>query len=143
MQSVVVNGRDLAGQPITLGAEDVKGVRISMSRGPTGLSGVVRDRSGKPVVGASVYLFPANRRFWRDYGIIEMRHVEGRTSPAGAFSFPGLLPGEYHVVALDKAPREAWRNPDLLGALVGLATVVSIKGGAISTKDLRLQSALR
>jgi carboxypeptidase family protein len=141
MQSVVLNGRDFAGQPIMLGGDDVTDVRIGISRTPTGLNGVVRDGFGKPVVGANVYLFPAIRRLWRDYGTIEMRHVEARTNSAGAFGFSGLLPGEYYGVALDRAPREAWRNPDLLETTVGLATAVSIKAGAISTQDLRLQLA--
>ena len=47
-----------------------------------------------------------------------------------------LVPGDYHVVAVDEALSNAWHDPAFLASVSGMATRVTLSWGQDRTVDL-------
>jgi hypothetical protein len=142
LKSVTSGGADLidAGFDGALG-QDYDGVVITYTRASAELTGIVRDRNGRPA-SAAVILFPADPKGWVDYGLTPDRLRSTRSGSDGTYRFTLLRDGDYLVVALPSAQVDAWRDPKLLAAAAPHATRVSLVAGAPKTQDLRMSEVV-
>jgi hypothetical protein len=142
IRSVSVSGAAARGDVIGIDAADVADVVIHMSTRIGVLDGTARNTDGTGAPAASVFVFPADPRLWRDTGVFGFRLFQTRTDRAGDYSIPGLLPGEYYLAAVGDLTPENWTDPEFLATLAPLATRFAIDGGR-QRLDLRLQSLRR
>jgi hypothetical protein len=138
LKSVTAGGIELtdAGFDGALG-QDYEGVVITLTRSSAELTGIVRDRNGRPTSGA-VILFPADPKGWVDYGLTGDRLRSTRSASDGTYSIMSLRDDDYLVVALPSAQADAWRDPRALAAAAPHATRVTLAAGAPRTQDLRI-----
>ncbi len=87
VRSVRVGQQEFAGLSMDLGSSDVGDVLISLTTHPASLSGKVFDRGGGPRHPATVCLFPANDRWWADYGSTPMRLLAVAVAADGQYRF--------------------------------------------------------
>lgn len=139
LRSVAVGGRDVTGGAIALAGSDVTDVAVTLTDRPARVSGRVRDREGRPQPDAVVYLFPADRRQWVDYGPMPLRLRETSTSDDGSYDFADVVPGRYVAVALASPPLQAWRREATLATLAAMAVPVQVGVGQTRTMDLRAE----
>lgn len=96
----------------------VEGIEIVFTRIVTGLSGLVTDDRNRPVVDASVVIFPANRERWTN----QSRYIRTlRPDTQGRYTIKALPPGEdYLIIAVQYLEAAAavgldvmsdWKNP--------------------------------
>ena len=72
-----------------------EGLQVVFTKKTTDLSGLVTDAGGKPVVDASVIIFPANRDKWR----FQSRYVRTtRPDTQGRYNIKSLPPGEDYLI---------------------------------------------
>ena len=79
-------------------------------------------------------VFPIDRTLW---GQASRFVASGRTARDGAFSVRNLPPGYDHAAASTQVAAGEWRDPDLLDALVAIATPLTIVEGDAVTATLR------
>ena len=70
------------------------------------VDGVVRAPDGNPMPGAVVALVPSPQRF--------ARYKETTTDQKGAFTIPGVAPGEYRIYAWERIITGAYTNAEWL-----------------------------
>jgi hypothetical protein len=109
------NGRDVDG-PIDLGASSAASLELVVSRGTESMSGVVSDSNGP--VGPGVFVFATRETLPFRVAV---------TDEKGQFSFKGLPPGQYYLLAMD--------GPGMLPPeiILKLGTPVTVADGATST----------
>jgi hypothetical protein len=122
-------GAVLAEDVIPLGFQDVNDLQLSLSSRATSIAGSVVDATGAPVEGASVYLFPRDRRLWLGYGSSPRRFRECRTSRTGAYVMADLVPGDYFIAAISSGAEEAWRRQEFLTNLIQVGSTVKVSDG--------------
>jgi hypothetical protein len=137
--SATVKGHDLADVPLTLDSADVTDVVITLTDRTSTISGVVRDSSGAPDGTVSVLLFPAERAKWANGGAAPRRLKARRASAKGAYTFGGVIPGEYFVIAIDDGASANWQDPVRLEALSHQATRVTVALGDQKGVDLKTE----
>jgi large repetitive protein len=111
LKSMRFNGRDVDGA-IDLGGSSAASLELVVSRGTASMSGVVSDSNGPVGRGILVFATPL--------------HI-AETDEKGQFSFEGLAPGQYYVVAMDL--------PGMLPSeiILKVGTPVTVAEGATST----------
>ncbi len=124
-RSVTVGGKDVGGQPVSLGQSDVHDFVQTFSDRRTVISGLVTDRSGRPFADQLVIVFPTDRSIGT-----AGRTMMTSTSQRGTFELQmGLSGGAYFVAGLPATLRNRSREPELLDALSRSATRVRIEDG--------------
>ena len=103
-ENVLENGLDLTA------AETAPGT-LELLLSPNGgrVAGVVLNDEGQPFSGAQVVLVPEGRRR-------KMRHLfkTASSDQNGAFSLPGITPGQYKIFAWEAVEQGAWQDNDFL-----------------------------
>ncbi|MGE5834432.1 MAG: carboxypeptidase-like regulatory domain-containing protein, partial [Acidobacteriota bacterium] len=126
LKAVMFDGRDISDEPVTI-REDISGIVVVYSDAVSQLSGSVRNAQGAPEAGASVVVFPTDRRRWVGYGSrFPRRVVSTPASPTGAFTVTALPPGDYFVAAISDSLLDTWRDPKVLEALSRTAVRMSL-----------------
>lgn len=141
LQSITVNGRDVAELPIDI-TEDLSGVVVTFTDRAASVVATVsiaRESDGA----AGVVMFPADRSVWRDLrpGNTRLRNVLVSTS--GDALMPRVLSGEYLAVAIPASALADFPDVALLNALAPLATSVRVTAGQPATVALPLQQVRR
>jgi len=136
LRSAVVNGHDTADEPITIRPNDsIGGAVITMSDRPAQLSGTVQNAAGGAPNEFTVVLFPTNSALW----LPQSRRIQGvRPAADGAFTFPGLPPGDYLLAAIDDVEPGEWFDPAFLQRLLPTAMKLTIAEGEQKVQDIRL-----
>jgi hypothetical protein len=124
IKSVRFNGLDFAGD-IDLASAPAGSLEIAIAYGTSSISGMVSDFDGP--VGPAVNVM-ATRKNQGPYRFAQ-------TDENGRFSFAGLPPGEYSVLAMDTGPGMLW--PKIIEKL---GKTVTVDEGATVATDLRLTS---
>ena len=139
--SVTSGGRDVTdtGLDASLG-RDFDDVVVTMTDRKIVVKGVVRDRS-QPA-SAGVIAFPSDRARWTGYGWSPPRFCTAQANSTGAYELDGLPAGDYDVIAVDVAQRDAWVDPKFLEAAAPLATRLSVAWGDAKTLDLTRQTVV-
>lgn len=131
VKSVNVDGVNAAVDPVVFGRElqSRVGVEVLLSRTGAEISGSVRPNAGV-TAGAVLLLFPtAARRWYPQSPFLRLAAAD----EDGRFSFSGLPPEEYLLVAVDAAQvnplSDEWQNVDLLARLAGSSRQVRLAEG--------------
>ncbi len=133
-------GRDVADVPLDLESGDVNGVVITFTDRWTGVRGTVTAPPGRST-DALVLLFPTDSQFWTNYGSTSRRIKSVQTSKSGEYVFNSVPVGSYYIVAVPDDQAGDWQDPNVLQALTGLATHVTINDGEKRVQNLRLTGA--
>jgi Carboxypeptidase regulatory-like domain len=115
---------------------DVAGVDVVVAR-LSETSGVVTDRRGVPIPGATVVVFPENRQQWT---VPFTRFVKATlSSSSGAYTIAGLPAGRYYAAVVPAVLEGTAADPDDLEPLVPGAARLTLGDGERRTLNLRLE----
>ena len=127
-KSVMVDGRET----VDTGFEANGGASLQVTLGAKGatLEGTVLDTKGFPVVDAYVVTVPTSETVRRPGA-----YQRVQTKPKGQFEIHGLNPGEFVVIALEKAPEDV-RSAEFLQKYVDKGVKVSLGEGERKSVEL-------
>ena len=134
MKTVYLDGRDVTDQPVEIKGEGISGLNVIFTDRIASLSGLVRDRAGTPVEGATIIAFPQDEALWQP----QSRHiVTARAGKTGAYRIAALPAGDYFVVAVDDVEQGEWFDPAFLEQIRGDAVRLTVADGEQRTQDLK------
>jgi hypothetical protein len=112
------------------------GLQIIFSRKTTDLSGLLTDDRGRPVLDATVVIFPVNRDLWT----YSSRYVRtARPDTNGKYNIKSLPPSEdYLIIAVENLEQGQGADPDFLSRAAEEAKRFSLNEGEIKSFDIRL-----
>lgn len=136
LKAVKLNDADVTDTAVEFRpGEDLEGVEVHLTSRGAALSGGVQDARGKPAADYVVVLFSSDERKWG----YQTRFVRSaRPDQSGSFTFKGVPPDDYFVVALDYLEPGEEADPELLARWRGSAQAVSIAEGAAKAVNLKL-----
>jgi hypothetical protein len=94
------------------------------------VDGVVQNPENKPVSGATVVLAPDSGR----YSLFK----EVRTGDNGSYSFKGVPPGDYKILAWTDIETGVYQDPDFLKRFDSKAEKLSLKESDRKTLSLKV-----
>jgi hypothetical protein len=142
VKSATIGGRDVLDAPIELGDSNLTGVLIAVTDEQYSVSGSVTPAAGQSLADAVVYMFPADHRAWIQNGMNPRRSRQGRVNPNGSYTFNMLPPGDYVIVAIDRADDGNIQDPAYIEALSRLGTRVTVVS-AKQTLDITMMKVKR
>jgi hypothetical protein len=140
VKSITYRGEDLADSLFDYGSsETFDDIEIVVSAAGAVVTGRVTDDRAVPVRDYTVLLFPVDRTKWT----FRSRWLKmGLATSEGTFRVPGVTPGDYWVVAVDRIEGTDvagdLQNPQLLEALTARAVRISLGEGQAQEMTLRL-----
>jgi protocatechuate 3,4-dioxygenase beta subunit len=142
LEQIRVGGIDVTDRPLSFGRADppLTDVEIILSDRISQLSGTVTDDGNRPVRGAHVIVFAADRDRWFS-GSRFLR--EAIADEQGAYAVSGLPFGSYYVTTLAQPLPEgadAWQDPEFLTTQMSRATSLTISEGQRVTRAIRVSS---
>ena len=129
--SVLLDGRDILDDGLIVAGPGKVSLEITLTKDGGHVDGVVADKDGKPVPGATVVLVPEARR--RSHPDL-FQNVEA--DQLGRFKLEAIPPGDYKLFAWTNVEYGIWRDPDFLPGAESRGESVSIKAGSRETKNL-------
>jgi carboxypeptidase family protein len=117
---------------------NLEGLQVVFTQQTTDLSGLVTDSGGKPVLDASVVIFPANRDKWK----FQSRYVRtARPDTQGRYNLKSLPPGEdYLVIAVQNLEQGQGGDPEFLGRAKEEAKPFTLNEGETKAVDVKLST---
>jgi len=113
-----------------------EGLQIIFSQKTTDLSGIVNDDRGKPVLDATVVIFPANKDLWT-YSSRYLRTARPDTN--GKYNFKSLPPmDEYMIIAVQNLEQGQGADPDFLTRALEEAKRLSLNEAETKSFDIKL-----
>jgi hypothetical protein len=137
LESVTLDGKDLATSPVILDAQNITGIAIRFTDRRTELTGIVRDARGRPDANATVLVFPADYHTWIQNGMPDLAARVVPTSQLGTYSVADIRPGEYLAAAVSEDAVANWQQVSMIEALASHATRVTVARGETKRQDLR------
>jgi hypothetical protein len=138
-KSVLYDGQDItdSGMEFTPG-RSYEGLQVVFTQKTTDLSGLVTDDRGKPVLDATVVVFPANRDRWTFLS----RYLRTlRPDTDGRYSVKNLPPAEdYLIIAVQNLEQGQGGDPDFLTRAREEAKPFSLNEGETKAVDVKLSS---
>ena len=136
LKSAVVGGRDSLDFPLVVQPNnDVSGAVLTFTDRTQELSGTLQDSTGRPTSDYTIIIFPADKNYWMP----QSRRIQSaRPSTDGKYSFRGLPPGDYRLIAVTDVETGEWYDPAFLTQLAGAAMPISLTEGEKKVQDLRL-----
>jgi hypothetical protein len=137
LKSVIYDGQDITDTGLEFAPNRTyEGLTILFSRKATDLSGALTDDRGKPVVDATVVIFPASRDRWTYLS----RYIRTtRPDTNGRFSLKGMPPGDdYLIIAVQNLEQGQASDPEFLARARDMATPFSLSEGETRAVDLKL-----
>jgi len=137
LKAVLVDGDDVTDRGIEFTpGRSYDGLQIIVSRKTTDLSGLVTDDRGKPVLDATVVIFPANKDLWT-YLSRYLRTARPDTN--GRYNFKSLPPQEdYLIIAVQNLESGQSADPDFLARAREEAMSFTLADGEIKAVDVKL-----
>lgn len=139
LKSVALNGQDITDVPTELPpGQSVAGMQIVLTKKTTTLSGVVSDSRGKPLLDATVVVFPANDQLWT----FQSRFIKAaRPDQEGTYRLSGLPASEdYLIVAVQGLEDGQAGDPEFLASVKDAATKFTIADGETKAVDVKLSA---
>ena len=136
VKSVTTGGQNAIDKAFELPSSGLSDLLITLTNQISTVSGVVRDSNGAPAPGATVIVFPSDKSLWRIPGMSSRRVQTAAPSRDGRYSFRGLPPGDYLVVAADWASAD-FSDGTVLTKLIPSASRITIGDGGAVAQDLR------
>jgi protocatechuate 3,4-dioxygenase beta subunit len=140
LEQIRVGGIDVTDRPLSFGRADppLTGVEIILSDRISQLSGTVTDEQSRPVRGAHVIVFAADRDRWFS-GSRFLR--DAIADEQGGYTVSGLPFGSYYVTTLAQPLPEgpdAWQDPAFLTTQMSRAASLTISEGQRVTRAIRV-----
>jgi hypothetical protein len=135
--SASVGGQDAWVTPFEVHyGQSLADAELRFTNKPADLSGKLIDAANKPVPNMTVALFPTDRALWT----LNSARVNrtSRSTAAGTFSFPLVVPGEYYLVVLTELDTNDWPEVDFKEQLVPAAIKVTIAKGEKKIQDMKI-----
>jgi hypothetical protein len=137
LKAVIYDGQDItdAGMEFTPG-RTYEGLQIIFTQKATDLSGLVTDDRGKPVLDATVVIFPANKDLWT----YQSRYLRAlRPDTNGKYSIKSLPPSdEYLIIAVQNLEPGQSSDPDFLTRAREEAQSFMLNEGEFKAVDIKL-----
>lgn len=137
LKAVMLDGEDVTdgGIEFTPG-RSYDGLQIIFSRKTTDLSGLVSDDRNRPVLDATVVIFPSNKDLWT----YASRYVRtARPDTNGRYNFKSLPPSEdYLIIAVQNLEQGQGSDPDFLSRAAEEAKRLSLNEGETKGFDIKL-----
>jgi protocatechuate 3,4-dioxygenase beta subunit len=137
LKGVVINGVDVTDEPLAFGRDDqsLDGVEVLLTNRATRLAGRIPETRDVSVTDLGVLVFSTRRDQW----YLNTRYIRRSSARSdGSFSFEGLPPGEYYVMAAYPPDDPgAWRDPEVLERLALQATRTRLSEGQQISVDVR------
>ena len=137
LKAVLLDGQDVtdSGVEFTPG-RSYDGLQIIFSKKTTDLSGLVSDDRNKPVLDATVVIFPANKELWT-YASRYIRSMRPDTN--GRYSIKLLPPlDDYLIIAVRNLEQGQGSDPEFLARAAEEAKRLSLNEGETKTFDVTL-----
>jgi len=137
IKSLELDGARVAGAKLDL-SHVTRGSRLKVvvSRNGAQISGSVLDKDGDKLLNRIAYVLlvddPAKAHLPLD------RDYMTSVTPEGQYSFKGVRPGKYRLVAIDAVHSAGNDKPEILKTLAEKAEEFEIKEGARLTRDLKV-----
>ena len=101
------------------------------------LTGTITNQRGQPAPEQTLILYPADERYW----IPQSRRIRStRPSTDGQFTFAGIPPGDYKIVAMVDVETGAWFDPAFLQQIDAASTRVTIGDGEKKVQNLQIST---
>lgn len=140
LKQVLLNGQDITDTPLEFApGQAVTGVQIVLTDKATALSGSVNDSRGRPVVDATVVIFPADEKLW----MFQSRFIRAaRPDQEGRYEVRGLPShDDYLIAAVEGLEDGQAGDPEFLSRLKPDASRFSLNEGETKTVDVKLSTA--
>jgi protocatechuate 3,4-dioxygenase beta subunit len=137
LKGVYLNGQEITDTPMEFPpGQAVGGAQIVLTKKLTSLTGQVTDSKGRPVVDATVVVFPANEKLWT----YQSRFIKAaRPDQDGKYRVTGLPGSEsYLVVALQGLEDGQAGDPEFLATVKELGARLELGDGESKAVDVRL-----
>jgi hypothetical protein len=138
VKAIRLNGDDVADRAILFAnGQTVSGVELVIALDAAELRGSVVSTESTAAAPATVVLFPVNPDLWQTNArLIKV----ARAAERGEFVIRGIMPGDYGLVALDKAPDAI--DPTVLAAIAPSADKIALRGTIVGKRVLHTRTAL-
>lgn len=139
LEAVTLNGQDITDTPVEFPpGQTVTGLQVVLTRKVSTLSGTVTDVKGRPVLDATVVVFPSDERLWT----YQSRFIRAaRPDQSGQYRIAALPPSDsYLVVALQGLEDGQAGDPEFLASIRDLAARVALGDGEQKALDVPLSA---
>ncbi|MEO8681300.1 MAG: carboxypeptidase-like regulatory domain-containing protein [Vicinamibacterales bacterium] len=139
LKSVNLNGQDITDVPTEFPpGQTLTGLQVTLTRKVSALTGVVADDKGKPVLDATVIIFPADEKLWT----YQSRFIKAaRPDQDGTYRVTALPPNEaYLAVALQGLEDGQAGDPEFLATIKDTAAKFSLGDGETKAVDVKLST---
>lgn len=137
LKAVLFDGQDVTdtGIEFTPG-RSYEGIQLVFTQKMTDLSGLVTDDRGKPVLDATVVVFPMNKERWT----FQTRFIRtARPDTNGRYSFRNLPPADdYMMIAVQNLESGQASDPEFLNRALNEAKSFTLNEGETKAIDVRL-----
>lgn len=130
VKSVRHGDQEVSDDSIDLSGGVAGTLQVTLSMAGAQVDGVVKGADDKPVSGATVVLAPDSGR----YSLFK----EMRTADSGSYSFKGVPPGDYKVLAWTDVEPGIYQDPDFLKRYESKAEKMSLKESDRKTLSLKV-----
>jgi hypothetical protein len=138
IRSARINSVDVMDDGFELQAgETVTGVEMDLTNKVTAIAGLVTNARGEPAKDYTLVLFPSDSTRWKA-GSRYLRTA--RPDQDGRFRLTGIVPAEYHVVAIERFEPGQLYDTEFLERVRPKATAVTIREGETRTVDLKINT---
>ena len=137
LKAVTLNGDDITDTPVEFPAgQAVTGLQVVLTKKTSALSGLVTDAQGKPLLDATVVVFPEDEALWT----YQSRFIRAaRPDQQGQYRVTALPPSEaYLVVALQGLEDGQAGDPEFLATIKDKAAAFSLAEGETKAVDVKL-----
>ncbi len=141
LSAITLGGRHIEDTPVEVRDADINDLVVTLTDRPAELSGVVRTPSGTADPDASVCVYPTDRLTWTSFGALPARFKQVAAQQDGAYRLPGLLPGDYFVIAVPNSDAGHWQNASFLESHARTAARVTIVTGDKKALELTAEAA--
>jgi hypothetical protein len=137
VKAVLFDGEDVTDHGIEFApGRSYEGLQIVFTQKVTDLSGLVTDDRNRPIVDATVVLFPANRDLWT----FASRYVRtARPDTNGRYSFKSMPPSDdYMMIAVQNLESGQGSDPEFLARAIDEARRLTLAEGETKAVDIKL-----
>ncbi len=138
LESAVIEGQDTLDVPFEVkpGSAPSSAV-ITFTDRQSQLTGTITNQRGQPAPEQTLILYSADERFW----VPQSRRIRStRPSTDGVFTFTGIPPGDYKLVAMVDVEPGAWFDPAFLQQIDAASTRITVNEGEKKVQNLQISS---
>ena len=136
VKAIERDGRDVSDGAIQgMSGQAIGGIRIIVTNHVTTVSGRTIAPGGPPTNAATVLLFAADARRWRENS--QFVHAV-RPDDEGRWEIGGLPAGDYFAIAIDYVTQGAWNDPEYLATLRPRAQQITVSEAGSPALTLRV-----